>query len=361
MRTTLLSFVKDAEKTSSVVETDEAPATRAQKPLIDSFGRHVTYLRLSVTDRCDLRCSYCMSERMEFLPKKDLLTLEELETIAGAFIARGVTKIRITGGEPLVRRDILKLIERLGTRLGDDLQELTLTTNATMLSYMAGPLAQAGVKRINVSLDTLNEAKFEEITRRGRLPQVLEGIDAAQMAGLKIKLNTVALKHQNLSEIPSMVEWAHDRGIDMTLIEVMPLGDTGEDRVDQYVPLPSVREQLEQRWTLNDLPRSDANGGPSTYVQVEETGGKLGFITPLTKNFCAGCNRVRVTCTGRIYMCLGQDDHIDLRSILREQGPEALDAALDRALFAKPEKHEFRIDERGADPALSRHMSLTGG
>ncbi|MEO1421468.1 MAG: radical SAM protein, partial [Pseudomonadota bacterium] len=219
-----------------MVKTGEASAARAQKPLIDSFGRHVTYLRLSVTDRCDLRCSYCMSERMEFLPKKDLLTLEELETIAGAFIARGVTKIRITGGEPLVRRDILKLIERLGTRLGDDLQELTLTTNATMLSYMAGPLAQAGVKRINVSLDTLNEAKFEEITRRGRLPQVLEGIDAAQMAGLKIKLNTVALKHQNLSEIPSMVEWAHDRGIDMTLIEVMPLGDTGEDRVDQYVP-----------------------------------------------------------------------------------------------------------------------------
>ncbi|MEM7005317.1 MAG: GTP 3',8-cyclase MoaA [Pseudomonadota bacterium] len=330
-------------------------------PLIDSFGRQITYLRLSVTDRCDLRCSYCMAERMTFLPKKDLLTLEELETIAAAFIARGVTKIRITGGEPLVRRDILQLIERLGARLGHDLEELTLTTNATMLSYMAETLARAGVKRLNISLDTLDEQKFEEITRRGRLPQVLAGIDAAQMAGLKVKLNTVALKHQNLDEIPTMVEWAHARGMEMTLIEVMPLGDTGKDRVDQYVPLSTVRERLEQHWTLTDLPRTDANGGPSTYVRIKETGGRLGFITPLTQNFCAGCNRVRVTCTGRIYMCLGQDDHIDLRNILREQGPEALDDAVDRALFSKPEKHEFRIDDRGADPALSRHMSMTGG
>ncbi|MEO1408102.1 MAG: GTP 3',8-cyclase MoaA [Pseudomonadota bacterium] len=321
----------------------------------------MTYLRLSVTDRCDLRCSYCMSEQMTFLPKKDLLTLEELETVAGAFIARGVTKIRITGGEPLVRRDILQLVERLGAKFGEGLEELTLTTNATMLAYMADTIARAGVKRINISLDTLDEERFGEITRRGRLPQVLAGIEAAQMAGLKIKLNTVALKHQNLQEIPSMVEWAHARGIDMTLIEVMPLGDTGEDRIDQYVPLPTVREQLEKRWTLTDLPRTDSNGGPSSYVRVEETGGRLGFITPLTNNFCAGCNRVRVTCTGRIYMCLGQDDHIDLRTILREQGPDALDGALDRALFLKPEKHEFRIDKRGADPALLRHMSMTGG
>lgn len=298
---------------------------------------------------------------MTFLPKRDLLTLEELETVAGAFIARGVTKIRITGGEPLVRRDILQLVERLGAKLGEGLEELTLTTNATMLAYMADTIARAGVKRINISLDTLDEERFGEITRRGRLPQVLAGIEAAQMAGLKIKLNTVALKHQNLQEIPSMVEWAHARGIDMTLIEVMPLGDTGEDRVDQYVPLPTVREQLEKLWTLTDLPRSDRNGGPSSYVRVEETGGRLGFITPLTNNFCAGCNRVRVTCTGRIYMCLGQDDHIDLRTILREQGPDALDEALDRALFLKPEKHEFRIDKRGADPALPRHMSMTGG
>ncbi|MEO0884297.1 MAG: GTP 3',8-cyclase MoaA, partial [Pseudomonadota bacterium] len=283
---------------------------------MDTFGRQVTYLRLSVTDRCDLRCSYCMSEKMTFLPKKDLLTLEELEIIAGAFIARGVTKIRITGGEPLVRRDILQLVERLGSRLGDDLEELTLTTNATMLSYSAETLARAGVKRINVSLDTLDPQKFEEITRRGRLPQVLAGIEAAQMAGLKVKLNTVALKHQNLDEISAMVAWAHSRGMDMTLIEVMPLGETGEDRVDQYVPLPAVREHLEQNWTLSDLPREDANGGPSTYVRIKETGGKLGFITPLTNNFCAGCNRVRVTCTGRIYMCLGQDDHIDLRTTL---------------------------------------------
>ncbi|MEM9667573.1 MAG: GTP 3',8-cyclase MoaA [Pseudomonadota bacterium] len=330
-------------------------------PLIDTFGRQITYLRLSVTDRCDLRCSYCMAERMTFLPKRDLLTLEELELIANAFIARGVTKIRITGGEPLVRRDILQLIERLGARLGHDLEELTLTTNATMLSYMAETLARAGVKRLNISLDSLDEDRFAEITRRARLSKVLEGIDAAQMAGLKIKLNTVALKHQNLDEIPRMIEWAHGRGIDMTLIEVMPLGDTGEDRIDQYVPLTEVREALEQCWTLTDMPTTDRNGGPSSYVRIKETGGKLGFITPLTNNFCAGCNRVRVTCTGRIYMCLGQDDHVDLRSVLRESGPEALDGALEKALFLKPEKHEFRIDRRGDAPALARHMSTTGG
>ena len=335
--------------------------TPTNTPLVDTFGRQITYLRLSVTDRCDLRCTYCMAERMTFLPKKDLLTLEELEDVAQAFIARGVTKIRITGGEPLVRRDIMELIKRLGARLGNGLEELTLTTNATMLAANAETLVRAGVKRINVSLDSLDAARFAEITRRSKLDDVIAGIDAAQAAGLDIKLNTVALKHQNLDELPAMIDWAHSRGMDMTLIEVMPLGDTGEDRFDQYVPLPMVRDTLEQRWTLTDLPRTDRNGGPSTYVRIEETGGKLGFITPLTNNFCAGCNRVRVTCTGRIYMCLGQDDHVDLRAAVRGGEPGALNAALDRALLKKPEKHDFEINGRGEAPALSRHMSLTGG
>ncbi|MEL7481821.1 MAG: GTP 3',8-cyclase MoaA [Pseudomonadota bacterium] len=334
----------------------KAPAT-----MVDPFGRQVTYLRLSVTDRCDLRCSYCMAERMVFLPKKELLTLEELDAVATAFIDRGVRKIRITGGEPLVRRDIPTLFERLGTRLGDGLDELTLTTNATLLAQFAAQLYGAGVRRVNVSLDTLKADRFEEITRRGKLDAVLAGIDAAQAAGLKVKINTVALKQQNLDEIPAMVAWAHGRGMDMTLIEVMPLGETGEDRFDQYVPLPMVRDRLESQWRLTDLPRTDMTGGPSTYVRVEETGGRLGFITPLTNNFCAGCNRMRVTCTGRIYMCLGQDDHVDLRDAVRTGGPEALHAAINRALGAKPEKHEFAIDRRGAAPALGRHMSLTGG
>lgn len=334
---------------------------QTQKPLTDAFGRHITYLRLSVTDRCDLRCTYCMAERMTFLPKQDLLSLEELEDIASAFIARGVTKIRITGGEPLVRRDIMELIKRLGARLGNGLDELTLTTNGTLLAEHAETLRAAGVKRLNVSLDTIDTARFAEITRRGKLGAVLAGLDAAQAAGLKIKINTVALKDQNVNEIPDMIEWAHGRGMDMTLIEVMPLGDTGEDRFDQYLPLPMVRESLEARWTLTDLPRSDTNGGPSTYVRIKETGGKLGFITPLTNNFCAGCNRVRITCTGRIYMCLGQEDHVDLRAALREGGEGALDREITRALVAKPEKHDFRIDKSGDAPTLGRHMSMTGG
>lgn len=331
--------------------------------LIDPFGREITYLRLSVTDRCDLRCTYCMAENMTFLPKKDLLSLEETAMVANAFIDRGVSKIRITGGEPLVRRDIMKLFYGLGDRLGHGLEELTLTTNGTLLAQYADDLYAAGVRRVNVSLDTLNEDRFFKITRRGKLTPVLKGLDAAQRAGLKVKLNTVALKHDNLDEIPFMVQWAHEQGFDMTLIEVMPLGETGEDRFDQYVPLPEVRAQLEAKWTLDDLPYAPSNAGPSRYVRITETGGKLGFITPLTNNFCAGCNRVRVTCTGRIYMCLGQDDCIDLRSAVRDsENPHvALDTALDRAIRKKPEKHDFEIGANGQTSGVSRHMSTTGG
>ncbi len=333
------------------------------KPLVDQFGRQVTYLRLSVTDRCDLRCTYCMAERMQFLPKQELLTIEELDQVAAAFIRRGVQKIRITGGEPLVRRGMPELIERLGGYLGRGLEELTLTTNGTLLDKFAGLLVKNGVKRINVSLDSLDPQGFERITRRGKLDKVLAGIDAALDAGLKIKINTVAMKHDNLSELPAMIEWAHGKGMDLTLIEVMPLGDTGEDRIDQYIPLPMVRDQLETRWQMEDAHVSEMNAGPSRYVQIRETGGKLGFITPLTNNFCAGCNRVRVTCTGRIYMCLGQDDHIDLRAAIRdsEDSAQALDSCLDRALLKKPERHEFNIKNRGEAPALPRHMSVTGG
>jgi len=332
-------------------------------PLIDRFGRAVTYLRLSVTDRCDLRCSYCMSERMTFLPKSDLLTLEELERVAKVFIQRGVRKIRVTGGEPLVRKGIPDFLENLAPQLGTGLDELTITTNATRLKDFTPQLVRSGIKRINVSLDTLDPGRFFEITRRGSLTQVLEGIDAALAAGLKIKINTVALKHQNADEIPSMMEWAHSKGMDMTLIEVMPLGDTGDDRFDQYIPLPMIRDQLSENYTLEDETDLIANSGPSRYARVKETGGRLGFITPLTNNFCAGCNRVRVTCTGRIYMCLGQDDHVDLRSILREHPDDdaPLHAALDLALGSKPEKHDFAIKARGEAPALARHMSTTGG
>lgn len=333
------------------------------KPLVDQFGRQVTYLRLSVTDRCDLRCTYCMAERMQFLPKQELLTIEELDQVASAFIRRGVQKIRITGGEPLVRRGMPELIERLGGYLGRGLEELTLTTNGTLLDKFAELLVDNGVKRINVSLDSLDPGSFEKITRRGKLDKVLAGIDAALDAGLKIKINTVAMKHDNLAELPHMIEWAHGKGMDLTLIEVMPLGDTGEDRIDQYIPLPMVRDQLDERWHLEDVGIADMNAGPSRYVRVAETGGKLGFITPLTNNFCSGCNRVRVTCTGRIYMCLGQDDHIDLRAAIRESedSNQALDACLDRALLKKPERHEFSIEDRGESPALPRHMSVTGG
>ena len=333
------------------------------RPMIDGFGRKVSYLRLSVTDRCDLRCNYCMSERMVFLPKSELLTLEELEQIAVAFIDRGIKKIRVTGGEPLVRRDVRTLIQRLGTRIGYGLDELTLTTNATRLSEFAAYLVEAGVKRINVSLDTLNRDKFHEITGRDRLDQVLQGIETALSLGLRIRINTVALKNHNSEEIPQIVSWAHQRGMDCSLIEIMPLGETGYDRFDQFLPLSAVREELESRWTLLEQPRTDANAGPAQFFHVNETGGRLGFITPLTNNFCASCNRMRVTCTGRIYMCLGQSNFVDLREILRS-GPYAMSKlaeALDKALRTKPEKHDFEITEPAMEPALARHMSVTGG
>lgn len=329
--------------------------------LTDTFGREITYLRLSVTDRCDLRCTYCMAEHMVFLPRKDVLSLEEMETVVDAFVARGVRKLRLTGGEPLVRRDILGFIENISAhKRAGGLDEITLTTNGTQLSRFADDLARCGVERINVSLDSRNPDVFETLTRRAALEQVLDGIEAAREAGLKIKINMVALKEANADEIPEMIVWAHDKGMDLTLIEVMPMGEIEEDRVDQYLPLSAVRDGLEKRFTLTDS--THRTGGPSRYVDVAETGGRLGLITPLTNNFCAGCNRVRVTCTGRIYMCLGQDDYVDLRAALRGDTPEAaLGAALDAAMIKKPERHDFDISTRGATPAVARHMSMTGG
>ena len=338
-----------------LILVDERP-----RPLIDGFMRRITYLRLSVTDRCDLRCSYCMPERMTFLPQKEVLSLEELYDLATGFIARGVTKIRITGGEPLVRRDIIDLFTALGRRLGHDLAELTLTTNGTQLAEHAEALAKAGVRRVNVSLDTLDRAKFAELTRRDMLPQVLEGIAAAKAAGLKVKLNAVALKGVNEGELPDLIAWGHAQGHDVTLIEVMPLGDVEEERLDQYLPLDDVRASLAQRWTLKDMAFS--TGGPARYVEVAETGGRLGLITPHTNNFCSGCNRLRVTATGQLYPCLGGGERVDLRAALRSDAPEEnLAAALNEALRIKPEKHHFRMDQRGAAPATARHMSMTGG
>ena len=329
------------------------------QPLVDAFDRRISYLRLSVTDRCDLRCTYCMPEAMRFLPKKDVLTLEELHRLALAFIERGVTKIRLTGGEPLVRRDVLELVQALGRRLGDGLDELTLTTNGTRLEEFAGALADAGVRRVNVSLDTLDANLFETLSRRNRLDAVLRGIAAAKEAGLAVKINTVALKGLNEAEIPALVSWAHGNGHDMTLIEVMPLGEVEGDRVDHYLPLPAVRDRLEQRWTLTDLP--DRTGGPARYVRVEETGGRLGFITPLTNNFCATCNRVRLTATGQLYACLGGAERVDLRAAVRSDDPDRrVAAALDEAMRIKPERHHFEHAE-GAAPAQPRHMSVTGG
>ena len=327
--------------------------------LVDRFGRRVSYLRLSVTDRCDLRCTYCMAERMKFLPKSEVLTLEELEEVASAFIDRGVKKIRITGGEPLVRPGILQLFQNLGRRLDTGLDELTLTTNATQLGRYASDLKNAGVKRINVSLDSRSSSTFEQVTRRSNLGDVLEGIGEALRVGLAVKINMVALKNINENEIVSMIEWAHSKKMDLTLIEVMPMGETGERRFDQFLPLLDVRKQLESKWTLIDENASDPNKGPARYVHVLETGGRLGFISPLTNNFCASCNRVRVTCTGRIYMFLGQEDHIDLRSVLRSGGN--IHNALDQALIAKPEKHEFEITSDVVRSGTERHMSTTGG
>jgi cyclic pyranopterin phosphate synthase len=333
---------------------------KAGAPLIDRFGRRITYLRLSVTDRCDLRCTYCMSESPEFAPKSGILSLEELEAVAGAFIDRGVRKIRLTGGEPLGRRNIMHLVGGLSQRLvGGGLDELTLTTNGTQLSRYAGALKQAGIRRINVSLDTLDRIKFTAIARRDALDRVIEGIDAAQDEGIAVKINTVALKDQNLDEIPALIEWAHGRGMDLTLIEVMPLGEVEEDRTDQFAPLSELRRRLEMRWTLT--PEDHRTGGPARYLRVKETGGRIGFITPLTANFCDGCNRVRVTCSGELFMCLGQQGRVDLRAALREGGAGALSAALDEAMRLKPHGHDFEIARNGTGSALPRYMSATGG
>jgi cyclic pyranopterin phosphate synthase len=302
-----------------------------------------------------------MSEHMVFLPKKDLLSLEELGQVCDAFIARGVTKIRLSGGEPLVRKDFMTLVHHLSTYLDSgQLKELTLTTNATQLTRFAKPLKDAGVKRLNVSLDTLDPLMFNRITRGGNVTRVLEGIDAALEAGLKIKINTVVLKNENADILPDMIDWAHKKNIDMSLIEVMPMGETGENRLDQYIPLLEIRDQLEKRWTLTDT--DFTTGGPSRYVDIEETGGRLGFISPLSHNFCATCNRVRVTCTGKLYMCLGQNENADLRaSLRREHGAPTLNQTLDAAIGRKPEKHNFEITEDNNDAELPRHMSVTGG
>jgi cyclic pyranopterin phosphate synthase len=330
-------------------------------PLIDPFARAITYLRVSVTDRCDFRCSYCMAENMTFLPKADLLTLEELDRLCTAFISKGVRKLRLTGGEPLVRRGIMTLFSSLSRHLASGaLDELTLTTNGSQLTKYASELKSYGVRRINVSLDTLDPDKFRAITRWGELDKVLSGINAALAAGLKVKINTVMLKGVNDDEIPQLIEWAHGRGMDLTLIEVMPLGDIGEARLDQYLPLSIVRARLSERYTLEDLDYH--TGGPARYVRIRETGGRLGLITPMTHNFCESCNRVRLTCTGTLYMCLGQEDAADLRAPLRaSEANELLYAAIDDAITRKPKGHDFIIDRRHKRPALARHMSVTGG
>jgi len=336
-------------------------ATSAPQPIIDPFGRHVSYLRVSVTDRCDFRCVYCMSEDMHFLPKQDLLTLEELDRLCSAFVGRGVKKLRITGGEPLVRRDIMQLFRSLSRHLDSGaLEELTVTTNGSQLARYASELAACGVRRINVSLDTLKADRFKEITRWGDLDKVLAGIDAVQKAGIHVKINAVALKGVNDDEIETMIEWAHGRGMDITFIEVMPMGDIEPSRFDQYWPLTQVKAQLLYRYTLQDL--EDQTGGPARYVRVKETGGRIGFITPLTHNFCESCNRVRLTCTGTLYMCLGQEDAADLRAPLRASASDVpLLAAIDAAILRKPKGHDFIIDRTTSRPAVSRHMSVTGG
>jgi len=335
-----------------------APAAR---PMIDPFGRHVTYLRVSVTDRCDFRCTYCMAEDMTFLPKREILTLEELERLCTAFIAKGVTRIRITGGEPLVRKGIMELFRSLSRHLdGGGLDEVTLTTNGSQLERYADELHACGVRRINVSLDTLNPDKFARITRRGDFAKVMAGLDAADKAGLAIKLNMVALAGVNDHEIAPMLSFAHGRGWDMTLIETMPMGEIDEDRTDRYLPLSKVRQDLAKSFTLEDS--NHRTGGPARYVRIAETGGQLGFITPMTHNFCESCNRVRVTCTGKLYMCLGQDDAADLRAPLRaSEGDELLHRAIDEAIGRKPKGHDFVIDRATTGPNVNRHMSVTGG
>ena len=330
--------------------------------MIDPFGRTITYLRVSVTDRCDFRCVYCMAEEMTFLPKAELLTLEELDRVCSAFVRLGVRKLRLTGGEPLVRRNIMSLFHMLGRHLETGaLDELTLTTNGSQLARYAGELRECGVRRVNVSVDTLDPAKFTEITRRGHLETVLEGLAAAKAAGLAVKINTVALRGVNEEELDDLVAWTGDEGFDLVIIEVMPMGDIGgENRLDQYLPLSLVRARLQRRWTLDET--DYRTGGPARYVTVRETGRRLGFITPLTHNFCESCNRVRLTCTGTLYMCLGQEDAADLRTPLRQsEGDEALEAAIREAIDRKPRGHDFIIDRRHNRPAVARHMSVTGG
>jgi cyclic pyranopterin phosphate synthase len=339
----------------------ERVAASKTAPLVDPFGRAITYVRVSVTDRCDFRCVYCMAEHMTFLPKADILSLEELDRLCSAFVAKGVRKLRLTGGEPLVRRGIMTLFASLSRHLATGaLDELTVTTNASQLEKYAAELAACGVRRINVSLDTLDPDKFRAITRWGELDQVLRGIAAAQRAGLAIKINAVALKGVNEDELPQLLAWAHGEGMDLTLIEVMPLGEIGEMRLDQYLPLSLVRARLAERFTLEEI--DYRTGGPARYVRVAETGGRLGFITPLTHNFCESCNRVRVTCTGTLFMCLGQEDAADLRAPLRaSEANDLLYTAIDEAITRKPKGHDFVIDRRRKRPALARHMSVTGG
>jgi cyclic pyranopterin phosphate synthase len=329
--------------------------------MIDPFGRNITYLRVSVTDRCDLRCVYCMSEEMQFLPKRDLLSLEELDRICAAFIRLGTSKIRITGGEPLVRRDVTTLFQRLGARIGaGGLNELTVTTNGTQLAKHAETLYAAGVRRINVSLDTLDPAKFTAVTRWGKIEQVLEGIFAAKAAGLAIKINAVAMQDVNEGEFDDMLGWCGEHGFDLCLIETMPMGDIEGDRTAQYLPLSVIRARLRRRWTLEDTDYK--TGGPARYFNVAETGRRVGFITPMTHNFCESCNRVRLTCTGTLYMCLGQNDDADLRAVLRSGASDAeLDEAIREAITRKPKGHDFIIDRRSDRPAVARHMSVTGG
>ncbi len=341
-------------------DSSAAQTPAARQPLVDGFGRTVTYLRVSVTDRCDLRCVYCMAEHMTFLPKAEVLTLEELDRVSSAFIGLGVRKLRLTGGEPLVRKGFMDLVEGLSRHLRSGaLDELTLTTNGTQLARFAGDLARHGVKRINVSLDTLKPALFRTLTRGGDVAAIIAGIEAAQAAGIAVKINAVALKQDNAAEIPELIRWAHGRGLDMTLIETMPLGEVEADRTDQFLSLGEVRRELSSYWTLTDLPLN--TGGPARYVRVEETGGRLGFITPLSHNFCEACNRVRLTCTGTLHTCLGREDASDLRAVLRAGASDAeLVEAIRLAVDAKPQGHDFQI-ARDAAPATRRHMSTTGG
>ncbi len=329
--------------------------------MIDPFGRTVSYLRVSVTDRCDFRCVYCMAEDMTFLPKAEVLSLEELDRVCSAFVRKGVKKLRMTGGEPLVRRNIMSLFRSLSRHLESGaLEELTLTTNGSQLSRFADELADLGIKRINVSIDTLDAHKFAAITRWGKFDKVMEGLQAAKRAGLAVKINAVALKGVNDDEFDKMIAWCGDEGFDLTFIEVMPMGDIGETRVDQYLPLSLLRARLSESWSLEDIDYK--TGGPARYMRVKETGGRLGFITPMTHNFCESCNRVRLTCTGTLYMCLGQEDAADLRAPLRKSEDDSLlETAIDEAIGRKPKGHDFIIDRRHGGPAVGRHMSVTGG